>query len=386
MLKVGKEEVNAMAEVVLKNQVFRYHPGGTCYRFEERWAEFSGVKYVQLCSSGTTALTTALTSLGVGPGDEVIVPAHTYMATAVAVVNVGAIPVICDIDDSLTLDPIAMEKCIGEYTKAVIPVHLWGQVCDMKAIMRVARKRKLLVIEDCCQAVGGFYEGKAVGTFGDAGCFSFNFFKNMTCGEGGAIISKTRKAHRTVGNLVDSCGFFWTGAGGAIDHFCAPSARVSEIQGAMLNAQLDRLPAMIRNLRKQKKRVLSAGAKVGLMPTPTHSLEWECATHAMFKLPSAQQGEDFATRVGGGIAANTGRHTFNEWTPILNKKGHFDPRMDPFKMKANARCRMTYSKDSHPKTLEILSRTVMLGLKHDATPAEIKERLAVIRSAAKAVL
>ncbi|MHC4884246.1 MAG: DegT/DnrJ/EryC1/StrS family aminotransferase [Planctomycetota bacterium] len=386
MLKVGKEEAKAMSDVLLSGQVFRYHPGGSCYQFEERWAKYSGAKYVQLCSSGTTALTTALTSLGIGPGDEVIVPAHTYMATAVAVVNVGAIPVICDIDDSITLCPTSLEKLIRKRTKAVIPVHMWGQICDMKAIMRIARKHKLLVIEDCCQAVGGFYGKKGVGTIGDAGCFSFNFYKNMTCGEGGAIISKTKKAHHIVNNLVDSCGFFWTGAGGKADHFCAPSNRVSELEGAMLNAQLDRLPKMIGALRRQKKRVLAAGAKAGLTPVPTHDPDGECATHAMFQLPTAEQAQALQKEIGGTIVANTGRHTFNEWTPILNRKGHFHPGMDPFLMEANKGCRMNYSKDSHPKSLDLLNRTLMLFLKHDAGAKDITFLCTAIKAAAKKVL
>src|SRR5512135_2435390 len=130
MFRMGQREIDAFAEVVRSGKVFRYMKGGACQRFEKRWAKYLGVKHAHLTSSGTTALTAALAGLGIGPGDEVIVPAHTYMATAVAVLGVGAIPVIVDVDESVTLSPAAFEAAIGPRTRAVIPVHMWGLPCD----------------------------------------------------------------------------------------------------------------------------------------------------------------------------------------------------------------------------------------------------------------
>src|SRR5690606_12132957 len=130
-----------------------------------------GTRHVALTVSGTFALTASLIALGIGPGDEVLVPAHTYMATATAVLAAGAIPVIVDVDESITIDPDAVEDAIGPRTKAVIPVHMWGAACNMDAIMRVARRHGLKVIEDTCQGVGGGYEGRKLGTIGDIGAF-----------------------------------------------------------------------------------------------------------------------------------------------------------------------------------------------------------------------
>jgi dTDP-4-amino-4,6-dideoxygalactose transaminase len=117
----------------------------------------------------------------------VLIPAHTYMATATSVLAAGAIPVIVDIDETLTIDPEALEAAIGPRTRAVVPVHMWGTACAMERIMVIAARHKLIVIEDACQGVGGSYEGRKFGTIGDAGCFSFNYYKNMTAGEGGGV-------------------------------------------------------------------------------------------------------------------------------------------------------------------------------------------------------
>src|ERR1044071_970175 len=146
MYEVGQPEIDAIATVIRSKKLFRYMKGSQCGRFENRYAKFLGVKHAHMTSSGTTALTAALSGMGIGPGDEVLVPAHTYMATAVAVLAVGAIPVIVDVDESITMDPVAMENAIGPRTRAVIPVHMWGCMCDMDAIMRIAHKRKLLVL------------------------------------------------------------------------------------------------------------------------------------------------------------------------------------------------------------------------------------------------
>ena len=185
MYRVGQKEVDAVARVLLSGELFRYHIGGECERFEKRYAKYVGAKHCRMTSSGTTALTAVLGGLGLGPGDEIIVPAQTYMATAISVLSVGAIPIIVDIDESLTLCPQSVDEAVGPKTRAVIPVHMWGLSCDMDGLMAVARKHDLLVIEDACQAVGGGYEGRKLGSIGHAGAFSFNYYKNMTAGEGG---------------------------------------------------------------------------------------------------------------------------------------------------------------------------------------------------------
>src|SRR5947209_413768 len=147
MYIVGQEEIDALAKVINGNALFRYGVGNECDRFEARYAQYLGCKHFALAASGSNALAAAMIGVGLGPGDEVLIPAHTYMATATSVLAAGAIPVIVDIDETLTLDPEAIKAAIGPSTKAVVPFHMWGTACNMNAIMAIARPRNLMVIE-----------------------------------------------------------------------------------------------------------------------------------------------------------------------------------------------------------------------------------------------
>ena len=212
MYIIGQEEIDAVARIVRSKELFRYGVGHECERFETRYAAFLGAKHFSLAASGSYALTAAMIGLGIGPGDEVLVPAHTYMASATSVLAAGAIPVIVDIDESITIDPAAVEAAIGPRTRAVIAVHMWGTTCNMDAIMEIARRRKLLVIEDACQAVGGSYKGRKLGTIGDIGAFSFNYYKNMSCGEGGGVVTNDDAVVRRVNCAIDPVTPFGPGA------------------------------------------------------------------------------------------------------------------------------------------------------------------------------
>ena len=386
MYQIGQTEIDAVAEVIRSKKLFRYDIGDQCATFEKRWAKYLDVKFAHLCASGTSALTAALSGLRIGPGDEVIVPAHTYMASAAAVLAAGAIPVIAEIDDTITIDPDSIDDLIGPRTRAVIPVHMWGQDCDMDRIMKIARKRKVLVIEDACQAVGGFYEGRACGSIGHAGAFSFNYFKNMTCGEGGAVVTNDPLASQRARCMIDCCGFYWTGRSGDIVPFLASGARASEIEGAILNAQLDRLPGMIKAMRKQKKRILRATARTGLVAARANSLDWECGSYVMYTLPTVGQTEKFAALVGCGICGRTGRHTYTEWDQFYTHEGGPHPRMNPFNFPENRVCRKKYSKDMCRQSLDILNRTVMIANHPDRAEADTAGLVEKITSAAAEVL
>jgi dTDP-4-amino-4,6-dideoxygalactose transaminase len=386
MLRFGQPEITAFAQVALSGQLFRYHAGGQCARFEQRFAKALGVPHALLTSSGSTALTAALAGFGVGPGDEVLVPAHTYMATALAVLAVGAIPVLVEIDEALMLDPVALADAIGPRTRAVIPVHMWGGLCDMDAIMRVADKHQVLIIEDACQCVGGSYRGRMAGAIGHAGAYSFNFYKNITAGEGGAVVTHDALVAKRAGCMVDCCSYYWTGRQEDFQPFAAAGSRASEFDGAILNVQLDRLPGMLKALRRMKGRILEKTADLGLLPVPCHSPEGECATTVLFRFETAAQADDFATRVGGTVAGKTGRHTYTEWDPILEHRGAHHPALNPFTLPQNKDCRMTYSKTMCPRSLELLARTVIVHLHPDKSTRDVTTLIRTIRGAAEAVL
>lgn len=214
--------------------------------FNNRFAEYTGAAGCTMMANGTVTLEMALAALGVGPGDEVIVPAHTWLATGEAVVYRGAVPVVVDIEsDTLCMDPERFEEAITPKTKAVIPVHLFGSMADMDRIMPIARKHGLAVIEDCAHAHGGLWDGRHVGTIGDIGSFSFQQSKTMASGEGGACITTSEKLNETLGRL-SHIGYQYAAKQGQkgtpppVGLICR-NYRVTEFQAAILLSQLANL-------------------------------------------------------------------------------------------------------------------------------------------------
>jgi dTDP-4-amino-4,6-dideoxygalactose transaminase len=388
MYVVGQEEIEALTRVIQNRALFRYGVGHECDRFEERYAKYLGIKHFALAASGSNALVAAMIGLGIGPGDEVLIPAHTYMATATSVLTVGAIPVIVDIDESLTIDPVAIEAAIRPRTRAVVPVHMWGTACDMGAIMDIARRHNLLVIEDACQGVGGGYQGKKFGSIGHAGCFSFNYFKNMTCGEGGGVAMNDDTVAERARCAIDPCHFYWHGRNDAEKPFAGNGARPSELMGAMLNVQLDRIDSMISAMRAEKTRILGGTASLGnlgLNASPMHSPNDDCATQVSFTLPSAADAERFVAIFPSVIAGKTGRHNYTEWDQVLMGAGAAHPLMNPYNMPANAECRRSYSKDMCQRSIDILNRTVMVPTNPAHSDADIEDIIHNIGTAARVV-
>jgi dTDP-4-amino-4,6-dideoxygalactose transaminase len=376
MYTVGREEIDAVRKVLESGKVFRYGIGGECSRFEERYAGFVGSSNCLQTASGTNALTAALIGAGIGPGDEVIVPACTYMATPIAVLAAGAIPVIVDIDESIGIDPAALETAIGPRTRAVIPVHMWGLACDMDAIMEISRRRGLIVIEDACQAVGGAYVGRdgsrrMLGSIGAVGAFSFNYYKNMTCGEGGAIVTDDPRIAERAMCAIDPCRFYWDGRENTFAGFVTNGARASEIEGAILNAQLDRIEGMIARMRDEKAAVLSRTTGDGLRAAPDNSPQGGCGTHVMYQFDAPAAAAAFAEGAGGTVLIRTGRHVYTEWDPILDHRGGPHPALNPYQMAENRECRMAYDRDMCARTLDILSRTVSVQMHPEHTSAAV---------------
>ncbi len=363
MYIVGEEEIEALAAVIRKGALFRYGVGGECDRFETRYAAYLGVKHFALAASGSNALAAAMIALGLGPGDEVIIPAHTYMATATSVLAAGAIPIVVDIDETLTISPAAIEAAIGPLTKAVVPVHMWGTACDMAAIMAIAARNHLLVVEDACQGVGGGYEGRKFGSIGHVGCFSFNYYKNMTCGEGGGVATNDDAVAERVRCAIDPCHFYWHGRSEALKPFSANGARASELMGAVLNVQLDRIAGMVAAMRRERNLILEGTRSldnIGLRAAPLNSPDHDCATHVFYTLPSVEAASAFSKLFPSVVAGKTGRHNYTEWDQVLMGAGAAHPAMNPYAMPANAGCRRSYSKDMCAPSLAILDRTVMV--------------------------
>jgi dTDP-4-amino-4,6-dideoxygalactose transaminase len=389
MYVVGQEEIDAIAKVINSNTLFRYGIGGECDRFEARYAKYLGCNHFALAASGSNALAAAMMGAGLGPGDEVLIPAHTYMATATSVLSAGAIPVIVDIDESLTIDPAAIKAAIGPCTKAIVPVHMWGTACDMDAIMEIAGRHHLIVIEDACQGVGGGYRGRKFASIGHIGCFSFNYYKNMTCGEGGGVATNDDAIAERVRCAIDPCHFYWHGRSEAVKPFSANGARASELMGAMLNVQLDRIDDMVQAMRLERNAILERTASfgnLGLKPAPLNSPENDCATHALFTLPTAESADAFSRFFPSVVAGKTGRHNYTEWDQVLMGAGAAHPAMNPYTMPQNAKCRRSYSKEMCARSLAILDRTVMVPTHPLHTKKDIEDIIHNIGIAARVVL
>jgi len=208
-------------------------------------------KHVQLVSSGTAAVSVALASAGVGAGDEVIMPTFTFVASFEAIMLLGAIPVLVDIDDTLALNPEAVEGAITPKTRAVMVVQMCGSMGAMDALQAICNKHKLLLVEDACQAIGGTYNNKPLGSIGDLGCFSFDFVKTITCGEGGAVVTNNKDYYINADHYSDHGHDHIGNDRGAETHpFLGYNFRISELHAAVGLAQVKRLPEFIEIQKK----------------------------------------------------------------------------------------------------------------------------------------
>jgi 8-amino-3,8-dideoxy-alpha-D-manno-octulosonate transaminase len=223
---------------------------------EKAICERFGCAHAQLVSSGTAALTTAMAALGIGYGDEIILPSFTFVASFEAVLSVGAIPVFVDVDDTLTLDPEAVRKAVTKNTKCIMPVHMCGSMADIEALQQICKEHNLLLLEDACQSIGATYKGKHLGTIGDAGTFSFDFVKTVTCAEGGAILTNREDVYISSDGYSDH-GHDHKGIdrGADLHPFIGYNYRISELHAAVGLAQIRKLDNFL-SIQKRNHRQL----------------------------------------------------------------------------------------------------------------------------------
>lgn len=370
MYEIGEEEVTAVTRVLRSGQFFRYRggEGGESDIFERRMAELLGVKHFLALTSGTAALTAGLAGMGLGPGDEVLVPAYTWLATPAAVLAVGAIPVLVDCDETLTIDCADVERKITERTRAILPVHMAGQPCDMERLMHLAERHRLQVIEDACQAVGGSYRSRRLASFGAAGAFSFNQFKNITCGEGGGLATSDSDIYQRALLYHDLGANFRTRVVDfRVSAFLGTTCRFNEIQAAMLNVQLARLDGILSRLRTRKQRFLAALPESAVYrPAPSHDPAGDCGKNCALIFPSVDLRERFIAacrreRPDLAISSpiDSGIHVYTNWTTLLEQRIGHHPLMNPYQHPANRGCRGVTVGDC-PQTLDNLARTAYL--------------------------
>jgi len=334
-----------------------------------------GVKHALAVSCGTAALNCAYIACGIGPGDEVIVPAYTFLATATAVVTAKAMPVVAEVDASLTLDPADVERKITPRTKAIAPVHMSGNCCDMARIMRVARKHKLLVIEDNAQACGGRYRGQFLGTLGDVGCFSISSFKITGGGEGGMVVTGDEWLHTRAQNQHDTGGC-WRPDRFAKERrpgelFVGENYRMSELDGTVNLVQLRKTAAQARRYNANYRRILgkldtSSGA---LTPRRSNDLRGDVGYNLVLfaKDPAAAARIMAALRAEGVGCYGRGTshwrdwHIAAYWEQIIERKSASREGC-PFTCPYRKAPLPAYSEDMCPRTLGLLDRAIFIGV------------------------
>jgi 8-amino-3,8-dideoxy-alpha-D-manno-octulosonate transaminase len=265
----GKEEIKEVNDVLETGIMMRYGFDGPrkgiwkAKELEAAICETFGSKHAQLVSSGTAALTTAMSALGIGYGDEVILPSFTFVASFEAVLSVGAIPVFVDVDDTLTLDPEAVRNAITAKTKCIMPVHMCGSMADMDALQAICNERHLILLEDACQSIGGTYKGKKLGTIGDAGTFSFDFVKTITCAEGGVVMTNREDVFISSDGYTDhGHDHKGTDRGADLHPFIGYNFRISELHAAVGLAQIKKLDTFLAIQKKNHTALKNALAQI----------------------------------------------------------------------------------------------------------------------------
>lgn len=382
--EIGELEKQAVIDVINDKYLFRYYGPANIEsrvkKFEEEFTAKIGVKYGLATNSCTSALISSLIALGVGPGDEVIVPGYTFFASCACIVAARAVPVIVEVDDSLTIDPEDFERKITSRTKVVIAVHMRGVPCDMDRIVAIAKKHNIKTLEDVAQATGGSYHGKRLGSIGDMGAFSFQYHKIITAGEGGIVTTNDQR-------LIDrSMAYHDTAAcwrpGGPAGRFAKAryegelfpgvNFRMSELTGAVLRAQLTRLDGLLERMNSNKTRIKSAvsGLK-GIEFRRLNDAAGDTGIVLIFYVPSSELAGKFATALNAeGVGASSLHnksvpdwHVYNHWDMILNKWTATPdgcPYTCPHYTEKGGK--IDYSPEMNPKTLDYLSRSIHIDI------------------------
>jgi dTDP-4-amino-4,6-dideoxygalactose transaminase len=352
---IGQEEKEQILDVLASGHISRYGSlddpkfKQKVFTFEKELAECCGTKHALATSAGTASLIISLLALGIKSGDEVIVPAYTFVATYSATIFVGAVPILTEIDSSLNMDPTQIEKHITSNTKALIPVHMLGNACDMEVIMEIAKRNNLYVIEDACQAFGGSYKNKRLGSIGDIGAFSLNIFKTITAGDGGCVVTDRDDLHDRAFGIHDQ-GHAPNRAGVEVGErsILGLNFRINELTGAMALAQLRKTDSILATLRKKKAKLKNLiGDNPGVSFRKLNDPEGDCATLCVVIFDTAEKAKKVAQKLGTTTVDNSGWHVYKNMEHVngyLKNKG------------------LPNGKGAYPETDDILSRSINLSI------------------------
>lgn len=383
-MRIGKEEEDAVLEVLRSKRLFRYYgpyegPSKVA-ELEKAFAAHMGSAYGLAVTSGTGALICSLTGIGIGPGDEVIVPAYTWIASASAVFALGGVPIPAEVDDSLTLDVADVKRRITRHTRAIMPVHMRGAPTDMDALMDVAHEHNLQVVEDTAQADGASYHGRRLGSIGDVGAFSLQFNKIITSGEGGMVITNSRDIWKRAVMFHDVIGGT---RNGIPEDEVLPGVnfRMTELQGAVALAQLHKLDGLLDQMRERKAMLKASMEGVAKRKGVTFRKEndpsGDAAVCLIFFLPEPERAHKVAEALtaegaGAGVIYTPGHsdyHIYPYWSPIMAKRT-WTPTSGPWRWHEGE---VNYTPDMCPQTLGLLGRAVQMDVSPDLTNDQVEE-------------
>lgn len=390
----GEAEKKEVLDVLDTGVLMRYGFDGMrkghwkAKELEEELQTRLNVKHAQLTTSGTTALNVALAVLGVGAGDEVIMPTFTFVASFESIINAGATPVLVDIDDTLTLDPKAVEAAITDKTKVIMPVHMCGSMADLDALKQLSDKHNIFLLEDACQAYAGTYKGKALGTIGDVGCYSFDYVKTITCGEGGAMVTNKKDLALNADHYSDHGHDHIGNDRGAEDHpFMGYNYRISELNAAVGLAQVKRTDEFISIQRRNKKILkdaLSTVPEVSFRRIPDE--KGDSATFLSFFMPSAELSKKVVKAFQEyGIDAYW-NYFDNNWH-YIRKWDHFKELKSLFPLSEQIKKGIQdLKKKDFKQSDDYISRNISCLIKLSWTEKEVQERAEKMVKAIKSVL
>ncbi len=373
---IGEEEIKEVMEVLKTGYLFRYGISlgkdvdprflGKVFQCEKEVAEYVGVRYGVAVNSGTSALLTALCGLEVGPGDEVIVPGFTFIASISSIVYAKGIPVLAEVDRTLNLDPKDVEAKITPHTKAIMAVHMMGNPARLDELRAVADKQGIALLEDCAQAFGASYKGRSVGSIGKAGACSFNVYKTITSGDGGMVLTNDEQVYQRSFAFHDQ-GHSPLRSGVEIGKrpFFGLDFRFTEVQAAILLAQLRKLPTLLQRLRTNKARYKKLISDLpGLEFREITDPAGECATMLTVFLPTAEIAQRLAKDLKTKVAAEAGWHVYNNMEQLMELRTNSSVRcpFDCFQYYGEKGKEIRYWRGMLPQTDALLGRALNIAI------------------------
>jgi len=366
---IGEEEKEALNEVIESGYLYRYgnleDPDfhAKVWNLERDFAQKIGVKYALAVNSGTSALLTSLWSLGIGPGDEVIVPGYTFIASITSIIFSGAIPILAEIDETLTLDPSDVRKKITNRTKAIMLVHMLGNPGHINEIKQIAQENELYLIEDCAQAMGAKYKGKSVGTYGNIGAFSLNVYKTITAGDGGILITNDEDLYKRAFAIHDQGHLpLRQGVEQGKRTILGLNFRMNELTAAVAGVQFKKLDYIISQLHDKKQKLKTLLSDIdGIKFRKILDEEGDVGTLLTFFMPHKINAEKLAEKIGCVTVAKSGWHVYSNMEHLLGKMT-VNKVGCPFTCPHYEGSEIHYERGMLPKTDEILERAINISI------------------------